>query len=82
MSQIIDFVNEYNYLGVEVDSNLTMESHINKCVKMANRKMFMISKLRRSLSSRTTAMLYKQLARPQLEYCDFLVDSCLMKHAH
>ena len=25
-------------------------------------------------------MLYKQLARPHLEYCDFLVDSSLKKN--
>ena len=28
----------------------------------------------------TTALLYKQLVRPHLEYCDFLIDSSLKKH--
>ena len=67
----------YNNLGVELDSNLTMENHINKCVKNANKKMFMVSKLKRCLTNKTTAMLYKQLVLPHLEYCDVLVDSSL-----
>ena len=27
-----------------------------------------------------TALLYKQLVRPHLDYCDFLIDSSLKKH--
>ena len=78
--QKIEVVKEYNYLGVELDNVLTLENQINKCVKQANKKMHMIGKLRRSLSCKTTAMLYKQLALPHLEYCDFLIDSALKKH--
>ena len=65
---------------MELDSNLTMENHINKCVKNANKKVFMVSKLRRCLTNKTTSMLYKQLVRPHLEYCDFLVDSSLKRN--
>ena len=36
----------------ELDSNLTMENHINKCVKNANKTKFMVSKLRRCLTNR------------------------------
>ena len=39
-----------------------------------------IIKLRKCLSRKTTALLYKQLVRPHLEYCDFLIDSSLRKH--
>ena len=42
--------------------------------------MFMVSKLRQCLTNKTTYMLYKQLVRPHLEYCDFLVDSSLKRH--
>ena len=63
-----------------MDSNLTVGNHMNECVKVAFRLMFMICKLRRSLSTRTTSMLYKQLVHPHLECFDFLEDSCLMKH--
>ena len=45
-NQQIELVINYNYLGMELDSYLTMENHINKCVKNANKKMFMVSKLR------------------------------------
>ena len=78
--QQIEIVSDYSYLGVELDNNLTMEKQINKSVNKANKKLFMIGKLRKCLSNRTTALLYKQLVRPHLEYCDFLVDSSLKKH--
>ena len=79
-NQQIEIVREYNYLGVELDNNLTIEKHINKSVGKANKKLFMIIKLRKCLSRKTTALLYKQLVRPHLEYCDFLIDSSLRKH--
>ena len=61
-------------------ARLTMENHINKSVGRANKKLYMIYKMRKCLSRKTTALLYKQLARPHLEYCDFLIDSSLKKH--
>ena len=76
----IEIVSEYNYLGIEVDNKLTMENHINKSVSKANKKLYMIYKIRKCLSKKTTALLYKQLVRPHLEYCDFLIDSSLRKH--
>ena len=79
-NQRIEIVREYNYLGVELDNKLTMENHINKSVSKANKKVYMIYKLRNCLSKKTTALLYKQLVRPHMEYCDFLVDSGLKKH--
>ena len=69
--------NIYNCLGAELGSNLWTENHINTCVRQANKKMFLFSKLRRCLSRKTTALLYKQLMRPQLEHCDFLMDTAL-----
>ena len=57
-----------------------MENHINKSVCKANKKLYMIYKLRKCLSKKTTALLYKQLVCSHLEYCDFLIDSSLKKH--
>ena len=76
----IEIVSEYNYLGIELKNKLTMEKHINKSVGKANKKLFIIYKLRKCLSKKTTALVYKQLVRPHLEYCDFLIDGNLKKH--
>ena len=78
--QKIEIVSECNYLGIDLDNKLTMENHINKSVGKANKKLYMIYKIRKCLSKKTTALLYKQLVRPHLEYCDFLIDSSLKKH--
>ena len=81
-NRTIELVREYNYLGIELDNNLTMENHINKSVTKANKKLYMIYKIRKCLTKKKTALLYKQLARPHLEYCDFLIDSSLKKHVN
>ena len=79
----IDIVSEYNYLGIELDNKLTMDNHINKSVCKANKKLYTIYKLRKCLSKKTTALSYKQLVCPHLEYCDFLIDSSLkLKKEH
>ena len=61
---------------------LTMKNHINKSVSKSNKKLYMIFKIRKCLSKKTTALLYKQLVHPHLEYCDFLIDSSLKKHVN
>ena len=73
-NQMIETVSESNYLGIELDDKLTMENHINKSVNKANTKLYMIYKIRRCLSKRNTSLLYKQLVRPHLENCDFVID--------
>ena len=72
-NRTIELVREYNHLGIELDNNLTMENYINKSVTKANKKLYMIYKIRKCLTKKPTALLYKQLARPHLEYCDFLI---------
>ena len=80
-NKIVEIVSEYNYLGVELDNKLTLENHINKSVSKANKKLYIIYKIRKCLSRKTTALLYKQLVRSHLEYCDFLVDISRKKHS-
>ena len=63
-NQQIEIVSDYNYLGVELDNKLTMERHINKSVGKANKKLFMIHKLRKCLSRKTTALLYLTVGTP------------------
>ena len=49
-NQKIEIVREYNYLGVKLDDRLTMQNHINKSVNKANKKLYMIYKIRRCLA--------------------------------
>ena len=65
----------YNYLGVEIDVGLNYECQLNKCLKQANRKLFMLNKVAQYISGDTRALLYKQLVLPHLDYCGFVYDA-------
>ena len=71
-NQPIEYVDTYNYLGVEIDTKMTFEDQLKKCLRQANRKLFMLSKIAQYISSKTRALLYEQLVLLHLDYCDFV----------
>lgn len=47
--QRLTFVNEYKYLGVIVDNTLTFKPHVNYINRIATSRLYILSKIRRSL---------------------------------
>ncbi len=59
-------------LGVILDQQLNMESHVNQVTKSAFSYLRVISKARRFISSQQAAMLVQSLVLSRIEFCTFL----------
>ena len=58
----------FRYLGVEISSNLTWNTHIESIVSRANRLLGFIRVMARGASTNAIFALYKALVLPILEY--------------
>ena len=65
---------QYEYLGVILDSNLTLERSVSKSVSNTNFRSVMLRKMRGKLTRPTAILVYKQTIQPVLEYCGFLYN--------
>ena len=71
----LDAVDQFEYLGMQIDSKLQMNKHVDVMYKKARIKMGILYKIRKFITSETALLIYKVMIRPHLEYGDFLVDS-------
>ena len=73
----VRFPNEY--LGVTIDKDLEMVSHVDNMYEKANSKLGILSKIHRYITEETAVKLYKTMIRPYLEYVDFVIESSTKK---
>ena len=64
----------YNYLGVIVDQNLTMEGFVKELTRKVGLRLYKFSKIRYLLSTRVSKVVYRHTIAPLFDYCGFLVD--------
>jgi len=64
----IDFVNEFNFLGILIDNNLTWKPHICKIKSKLGKTNAILSKLKHELPRSSLIMLYNSMFLPYLNY--------------
>ena len=64
----IEFLTEFNYLGINFDSNLSWKSHIGKISKKISRTIGVMNKLRNYVPTYILRTLYNSLIFPHLNY--------------
>lgn len=73
----LDYVNEYKYLGVTIDTSLTFKKHISIIIKSITHKAYQLQKIRNCLSSKIALQLYKSMILPVIDYGDiFYHNKC------
>lgn len=73
---ILERVQQYDYLGLTIQQNLKLESHIRKLIKNTQHKVYLFGKIRKFLSAKLAVLVLKTFILPKLEYGDiFLLGS-------
>ena len=74
-SLTLEHVQSYLYLGVELDSVLSFDKHLDTVISKCNQKLYIFRRVRRYIGEKTALLIYKQTIRPILEYCSFIFKS-------
>ena len=70
-------VESYEYLGFNIDKQLTMSTYVNKIIKKVSHKLYTLNIIRRYLSEKTASLVYKVMIMPHFDYVDFVIDSAI-----
>ena len=68
-------VKAYKYLRVDLDEHLSLNTTIDTTHNKANRKVYLLKKIRPYISRLIANQIYKTCIFHILDYTDFLVDS-------
>ena len=66
---ILESVSSVKYLGVDISSDLSWDTHINRISKKANNTLGFLRRNTKIHSKSLKSSAYKVLVRPQLQYC-------------
>ena len=69
-------VSQYNYLGVILDSEMTLRPFFQHVRKLIHAKLFSFRKIRKYLSESSAIMVYKHTILPFLEYAGSMLVPC------
>ena len=73
---ILNNVSSYHYLGIDLDKYLTFEKMAESTFSKANKKLYLLKKIRPYISCAVANRVYKSHVLPIFDYADFLIDSC------
>ena len=71
----LDNVSSYHYLGIDLDNGLTYDKMLDDMHNKANRKLYMLKRIRPYITNTIANLVYKTHVLPMLDYADFIVDS-------
>ena len=77
--QELENVASYHYLGIDLDKQLNFEKMVDSTFNKANRKLYLLKRIRPFITSSVANRVYKAHILPILDYADFLIDSCTKK---
>ena len=71
-NQILERVCSYKYLGLVLDEHLTYNKHIREINRLISHKLYMLSKIRKYITTKACIMIFKTMVLSLIEYCDIV----------
>ena len=71
-NQILERVCSYKYLGLTLDEHLTYNKHIKEMNRLVSHKLYLLSKVRKYITTDACINIFKTMVLSLLEYCDVL----------
>lgn len=72
----IEIVKSIKYLGVMIDYNLKLKSHVDFVSKKAAKKIGFLARISKNLNFEDKITIYKTIIAPHFDYCATLLSSC------
>ncbi|MCG7878558.1 MAG: reverse transcriptase family protein [Candidatus Thiodiazotropha endolucinida] len=80
--QVLEVVSSARYLGVDISSNLSWNTHVNRIATNANRSLGFLRRNIKTKSPKIREMAYQTVVRPQLEYASAVWDPHTKEQTH
>ena len=74
--EVVHYVNDYNYLGLLLDKNMTLSPLLARVKRIVSNKIYCLVKIRNQINTQCAIAIYKQTILPLLDYSGFLLISC------
>ncbi len=74
--ELIESVSQFKYLGVTLDTHLSLDSHIDKVCGKVNSRTGLLRRVRNFVSKDLATHLYKSLVDPHFWYCNYIHSGC------
>ena len=72
----VKFVKQYNYLGIILDVEMTLQPLLKHVKKTITTRLFSLRKIRKYITEKTAVIIYKQTILPIIDHSGFLLLSC------
>ena len=76
LNEEVKYVSKYNYLGITLDSELSLVPLYKPIENRVINKVYILRKIRRHLTYKAAIQVYKQLILPIFDYSGFLLLAC------
>ena len=71
-NQILERVCSYKYLGLTLDECLTYNKHVKEMNRLVSHKLYLLSKVRRYITTTACINIFKTMILSVIEYCDIV----------